>query len=137
MEFNAFRRYLSLITNEILVSEAGFGSSLGTGNHTDTCPSERPEQFPCDTRRAFHIFPYNGDSSKVFLCNRVAHVALGAFECKFFIQYFDRQIGICIADGKRRTASALRTANVVLFSELACDTMNTLMPFFANVLKIR
>ena len=36
-----------------------------------------------------------------------------------------------------RSASALRTPIEVLFSDEACDTRNTLIPFLANALKMR
>ena len=36
-----------------------------------------------------------------------------------------------------RSASALRTPIEVLFSDEACETRNTLIPFFANALKMR
>ena len=36
-----------------------------------------------------------------------------------------------------RSASALRTPIEVLFSDEACETRNTLIPFFASALKMR
>ena len=92
------RRYFSLMTKEMFVSE----SPLCAGDYADTCAAQCSEQLAGDTRSTFHVFAYDSDSGQILFCYRVAHITLGAFECEFFVQYSNCQVCICIPDGKCR-----------------------------------
>ena len=102
------------------------GSALGASDHADARTSQRTEQLPGDTRGTFHVLAYNSDGSQILLRYGIVHITCARSKA-------NSSFNTCTA----KSASALRTAKVVLFSELACDTINTLMPFLASVLKIR
>ena len=99
---------------------------MGASDHADARTSQRTEQLPGDTRGTFHVLAYNSDGSQIFLRYGIVHITLRTFQGELVVQYLYGQISVGVTYGE-----------VVLFSELACDTINTLMPFLASVLKIR
>ncbi len=79
-----------------------FRGSLRTGNHAYSRASQCAEQLAGNARRAFHVLTHDGNRREVFLRNSVVHVALRTFEGKLFVEHCHCQVGIRIADGKRR-----------------------------------
>ena len=122
IEFNALRRYFSLMTKEMFVSEAPCAQAITL---IPALPSV-PNNLPAIPGVRFMFSP------------TIATVARSFSATVSLISPWARSSANSSSNTlTARSASAFRTANVVLFSELACDTINTLMPFFANVLKIR
>ena len=122
MEFNALRRYLCLITKEIFVSEAPWAQAITLMPARPSVPNSLPAipgvRFMFSPTIATVARSFSATVSFISPCAR---------------SKANSSFNTCTA----KSASALRTAKVVLFSELACDTINTLMPFLASVLKIR
>ena len=110
------------MTNEMFVSEAPCAQAITLMPARPSVPKRRPAmpgvRFMSSPTMATVASPFSAVTSLISPCERSRENSL-------------------LSASTARSASSLRTANVVLFSELACETMKTLMPVSASVLKMR
>ena len=122
MTLSALRRLPSAITKDILVSEAPCAQAI-------TLIPLRPKtlnSFPAIPGVCFIFSPTIATVARSFSAS-IALISPTA------ISWRNSSRNTFTAN----SASALRTANVVLFSDDACDTKKTLIPDFASRLNIR
>ena len=95
----------------------GFGSTLSAGDHIYTVPAESVEQTSGYAGGITHVFADDSHCGKIVLRMYGIQLTRGEFGRVFFS-----------SASTARAASSFFTANDVVFSLEACDTMNTLTP---------
>ena len=120
--FRDLRRDLLSTTNEIFVSEAPCAQAITL---IPLRPSV-PNSLPAIPGVCFMFSPTIATVAKSFSAcmGEISPISISLANSSF-------------STSQARSASALRTPMEVEFSEDACDTRNTLIPFFAKALKIR
>ena len=120
--FNDLRSDLESTTNEIFVSDAPCAQAI---TFIPLRPNV-PNSLPAIPGVCFIFSPTMATVAKFFSAwiGEISPISISFTNSSF-------------STSQAKSASALRTPIEVLFSEEACDTRNTLIPFFAKALKMR
>ena len=82
--------------------DIGFGSTLSTGDHTDTVASQGTEKLTCNTWRMLHVFTHHGNRGKILLQIHLVHRTHVDFLLELVVEHFASLLSILVAHTDRR-----------------------------------